>query len=203
MSDCGVQLQLDSPAAWSSTMSDLFDIVEESEEAYGTAGESCSKIFRGLCAKYRISARCFESLVEDGWDDPSQFRDLSPVWIDHVLALAPNGGQKRNIERMLERVEAGPLDMVVPKAKKAKLTPEATQPSPDISPAASSKPGPRSEAPAVNSDPGPSSATPPTSQVTACLIQGYNVINFCAYFIAITMCIGRMLCIGVHVQPLW
>ena len=44
-------------------MSDLFDIVEESEDAYGAAGESCSEIFRGHCAKYRISAR---SSIDDG-----------------------------------------------------------------------------------------------------------------------------------------
>ena len=43
-------------------------------------------------------------------------RSISTAWSSrgleggNILKLAPNGGQKRNLERMLERVEAGPLD---------------------------------------------------------------------------------------------
>ena len=37
-----------------------------------------------------------------------------------MLALAPYEGQKRNLEMMLLRVDAGPLETAIPKAKKAK-----------------------------------------------------------------------------------
>ena len=94
--------------------------LQENEGAYGAAGQHCSAIFRSLCKKFRVSPRCLESLVEDGWDDPSQCEDISAEWKEQILLLAPNGGQKRNLEKMLERVEAGPLDERVPK-KKAKV----------------------------------------------------------------------------------
>ncbi|XP_038047657.1 uncharacterized protein LOC119725244 [Patiria miniata] len=137
-------------------MSEAYDIVEESEEAYGAAGEPCSKIFRGLCSRYKISARCFECLVEDGWDDPSQFKDMSSSWKDHALALAPNGGQKRNIEMMLERVDAGPLDAAVPKVKRIKIASvDVAQPPPEAGIAS-----------AASSEPDPISSAPTTSQVT-------------------------------------
>ena len=45
---------------------------------------------------------------------------MSAEWRNHVLALAPNGGKKKNLEMMLLRVDAGPLDTAIPKAKKAK-----------------------------------------------------------------------------------
>ena len=48
------------------------------------------------------------------------FQDMRAEWRNHVLALAPNGGQKRNLEMMLLRVDAGPLYTAIPKAKKAK-----------------------------------------------------------------------------------
>ena len=98
----------------------MHEVIEELEGVYGAAvGESSSKIFRGLCTSYKLSYRCFESLLEDGWDDPVQFQDMGTEW-RNVLALAPNGSQNRNLEMMLLRVDAGPLDTAIPKAKKAK-----------------------------------------------------------------------------------
>ncbi len=85
-----------------------------SDEAYGAAGEPHSNIFRGLCAKFKISAQCFERLVEDGLDDPGQLRDMGSGWKDHVLALDPNGIRSEYGD------DAGPLDVAVPKANKKK-----------------------------------------------------------------------------------
>ena len=84
------------------------------------SGNRLQRFFRGLCTSYKITNRCFGSLIEDGWDDPAQFQDMSAEWRNHVLALAPYEGQKRNLEIMLLRVDAAPLETAIPKAKKAK-----------------------------------------------------------------------------------
>ena len=100
-------------------MEDTFESVQEKAEAYpDVGGDGVSPLFRGLCAAFRISSKFFESLVEDGWDDPEQLKGLSPEWRAHIRDLAPNGGQKRNLERMLERVDAGPLDGPAPKKQR-------------------------------------------------------------------------------------
>ena len=140
--------------------------LQENEGAYGAAGQHCSAIFRSLCKKFRVSPRCFESLVEDGWDDPSQFEDISAEWKEHILLLAPNGGQKRNLEKMLERVEAGPLDERVPK-KKAKV--EASSQGDGSSHSSAKTTADADAAPsgtAKASGKPPASSTPSTSQVS-------------------------------------
>ena len=125
-------------------------------------------MFRGLCSKYRITSRCFEQLVGDGWDDVEQLKDLSPSWRDHILSLAPNGGQKRNLEKMLERVEIGPLDEAVPR-KKARSG--ETRDVGESSQAAGSSSGPAcAEGPSseASGDPAPSQKPSTSPQVTLC-----------------------------------
>ena len=135
--------------------------LQENEGAYGAAGQHCSVIFRGLCTEFRVSPRCFESLVEDGWDDPSQFEDISAEWKEQILLLAPNGGQKRNLEKMLERVEAGPLDERVPK-KKARVEASSQGDGSNHS-SAGAEAAPSGTAKASGKP--PASSTPSTSQV--------------------------------------
>ncbi|XP_038056426.1 uncharacterized protein LOC119728308 [Patiria miniata] len=106
-------------------MENMFDQVEENAGAYAEiANEGAGPLFRGLCATFKISKKYFEALIADGWDDPEQFQDLSPEWRDHILALAPNGGQKRNVEKLFDRVEAGPLSGPAP--KKRRVQPSAS-----------------------------------------------------------------------------
>ncbi|XP_038058837.1 uncharacterized protein LOC119730136 [Patiria miniata] len=81
--------------------------IEDAAAYENIASERASPLFRGLCASFRVSDRCFQALLDDGWDHPDQFRDLTSEWRDHILALAPNGGQKKNVEKLLDRVQAG------------------------------------------------------------------------------------------------
>ncbi|XP_038053363.1 uncharacterized protein LOC119725843 [Patiria miniata] len=143
-------------------MADVYEIVEDNVQAYGDTDEPVSASFRGLCETFKISKRCFQVLVEDGWDDVHQLHDLDKNWRSHVLALAPNGGQKRNLEKMLDRVEAGPLDQPVPKKKRVEGPDGQVQQDKGSTDAvgkalSSDGPGPSGTAPVVAS----TSATPP------------------------------------------
>ena len=98
---------------------DEYTAVEEKADAYGdVAADKAAPLFRGLCSTFRVSVECFNSLLDDGWDDPDQLMNLSADWRSQVLALAPNGGQKRNLELLLDRVDAGPLDGPAPKRRR-------------------------------------------------------------------------------------
>ncbi|XP_038045017.1 uncharacterized protein LOC119719608 [Patiria miniata] len=99
-------------------MEEVYDAIEENAGAYGDAAGPVGALFKGLCSAFKISEKCFLALVEDGWDEVQQLADLTGAWKAHVLALAPNGGQKRNLEKLIERVEAGPLEGQVPKRKR-------------------------------------------------------------------------------------
>ena len=83
-----------------------------------------------------VSTKCFEELVKDGWEDTEQLVGLDQAWKNHILALAPNGGQRRNLERMFGRVEAGPLNEKVTGTEAAKVQePGVAEQRPDESPA--------------------------------------------------------------------
>ncbi|XP_038045439.1 uncharacterized protein LOC119729631 [Patiria miniata] len=86
-----------------------YDIVEEKPDAYEGVETQASPAFKGLCVAFKISAKYFEDMIKDGWEDVDQLLGLDRAWSDHILALAPNGGQRRNFERLMARVEAGPL----------------------------------------------------------------------------------------------
>ena len=78
---------------------------QEKPEAYGGTDTQAGPAFKGLCAAFKISAKYFEDLVKDGWEDVDQLLGLDRAWIDHILALAPNGGQRRNFERLMARLD--------------------------------------------------------------------------------------------------
>ena len=81
-------------------------------------GEQVEPLFKGLCSAFKILSQCFQALIEDGWNEVEQLADLTEGWKAHVLSLAPNGGQKRNLEKMLQRAEAGPLEEPVAKKRR-------------------------------------------------------------------------------------
>ena len=98
-------------------MVDMFPVLGK-RWAYGDLGEAVGASFKGLCTTFKISEKCFQALIEDGWDDAEQLGDLTDAWKVQVLALAPNGGQRRNLEKLIQRVEAGPLHEQVQKKKR-------------------------------------------------------------------------------------
>ena len=82
--------------------SNTFPFAGEAEGfKYGGTDTQASPAFKGLC----VSAKYFEDLVKDGWEDVDQLLGLDRAWIDHILALAPNGGQRRNFERLMARLD--------------------------------------------------------------------------------------------------
>ena len=108
--------------------------------------------------------------MEDGWDEVEQLADLTDAWKAHVLALDPNGGQRRNLERLIQRVEAGPLEERPP--KKRRHEEEEVEPGP-VATAAQSEP-------AKEEDERPSGSTSATAQPAAG--PSSSQVHSCFYF---------------------
>ena len=53
-----------------------FEIIEKNAEAFGGVQGGATPQFKGLCVAYKVSTKCFEELVKDGWEDTEQLVGL-------------------------------------------------------------------------------------------------------------------------------